>query len=326
VTDALSANGYQGSSADPDVFNWITQTDTWDNASSDYDWVERYVLTKLYDDLDGPNWSRSDDWKSTTVWHCEWWKITCDSSGSVTKVSFSQNNGLSGTFPMDLIALTSMTELAISEENSLVPGATIPAAITQLSNLKFLAVQNVGITEIGNEIEQMSSLTRLNINRNQFGTFPTGLYGIGNQLTMLEMIGSMNSATIPTGINAFTKLLRWDLYGAKLVGEIPSEFGEITSLTYLRMGLNHFQNTIPTIIGQLSNLNQLYWTGGGNAYQKMIGPIPAEIINLTNLKSINLMNNALTGTIPPLPTSLTSCVLGSNNFIDTTNGGTLCGF
>ena len=84
-----------------------------------------------------------------------------------------------------------------------------------------------------------------------------------------------------------------NLLESGLTGEIPSEIGNLTNLTYLDLGYNQLSGEIPSEIGNLTNLVQL------NLYHNdLIGEIPSEIGNLTNLTYLYLHFNQLTGEIP----------------------------
>jgi Leucine-rich repeat (LRR) protein len=78
-----------------------------------------------------------------------------------------------------------------------------------------------------------------------------------------------------------------------LIGTIPPEMGNLTSMTGLYLGRNQLTGEIPVEIFDLSELIDLY------LYQNQLGgEIPIEIGNLANLKLLVLMNNQLTGEIP----------------------------
>mmetsp|Transcript_45943 Transcript_45943/g.111286 ORF Transcript_45943/g.111286 Transcript_45943/m.111286 type:complete len:90 (+) Transcript_45943:381-650(+) len=74
----------------------------------------------------------------------------------------------------------------------------------------------------------------------------------------------------------------------------------------------------------------------GLMYNDLTGPLPDEFSGMTQLTSLQVNENFLTGTIPPLPSSLTGCALAKNDpnwihytsrktegncFTDTTNAG-----
>lgn len=84
-----------------------------------------------------------------------------------------------------------------------------------------------------------------------------------------------------------------DLSDNKISGSIPSELGNLTTLTNLNLSSNNLAGSVPASIGNLTNLTNLNL--GGNS---LTGAIPAELGNLTNLTCLDLGSNNLTGTIP----------------------------
>ena len=83
------------------------------------------------------------------------------------------------------------------------------------------------------------------------------------------------------------------LGGNQLMGEIPSELGNLDELTGLFLDQNQLMGAIPSELGNLSNLQNLY------LYQnELTGAIPSELGDLSNLQELYLYQNQLTGAIP----------------------------
>jgi Leucine-rich repeat (LRR) protein len=79
----------------------------------------------------------------------------------------------------------------------------------------------------------------------------------------------------------------------QLSGTIPSELGNLSNLWSLYLDHNQLNGPIPSELGSLSNLRDLIL--GSNQFS---GPIPAELGNLSNLQRLFLDQNQLNGPIP----------------------------
>jgi len=85
-----------------------------------------------------------------------------------------------------------------------------------------------------------------------------------------------------------------NLSSNNLNGTIPSGIGNLTNLENLDVSQNQITGTIPVEISQLTNLYSL-----NLSLNNLSGSIPTEIALLTNLNYLYLNRNQLTGNIPP---------------------------
>ena len=127
-----------------------------------------------------------------------------------------------------------------------------------------------------------------------------------------------------------------DLTGKGLDGTIPLEVSFLaTSLNILRLTSNTLKGTLPSQLGMLSSLQQLYASSAelqGNiptsfglmtaltwldlSQNALKGPIPSTFGNLTSLSYLVLSDNSLSGKVPPelgLATNLDSLHITGNN-------------
>ncbi|XP_057724098.1 probable leucine-rich repeat receptor-like serine/threonine-protein kinase At3g14840 [Arachis stenosperma] len=96
-----------------------------------------------------------------------------------------------------------------------------------------------------------------------------------------------------------------------LPGTLPPELVRLPYLQEIDLTLNYLNGTIPREWGSLNLLNI---TLGGN---RLTGPIPKEIANISTLKSFVAESNQLYGDLPPELGNLTQIqrlILSSNNF------------
>mmetsp|Transcript_13746 Transcript_13746/g.29355 ORF Transcript_13746/g.29355 Transcript_13746/m.29355 type:complete len:259 (-) Transcript_13746:300-1076(-) len=101
------------------------------------------------------------------------------------------------------------------------------------------------------------------------------------------------TGTIPTQIGELTKVTALRLYGNSLDGTIPTEIGLLTDLEELELDYNKLVGTIPTAVGKLTKLTFLYLSGNN-----LTGTIPTEIGKLTKLERLFLEQNKLSGSVP----------------------------
>ena len=119
-------------------------------------------------------------------------------------------------------------------------------------------------------------------------------WGNCNELWSGHTDGCMSSGCY--SIEQTTELLRT----YTIVGEIPSEIGELVNLRYIYIEGCDISGEIPLEIGNLVNLqsfsiydNEEFFESSG-----LTGEIPDEIGNLTNLEWLELSDNQLTGGFP----------------------------
>jgi len=102
--------------------------------------------------------------------------------------------------------------------------------------------------------------------------------------------GAIESGTTVTQRGTVTAIF---LEQNKLVGTIPSSIGNLTNLADLFLNGNQLAGTIPSSIGTLSHL-----IGLDLSFNKYAGAIPSFLANLSQLTSLDLGGNRFTGSIP----------------------------
>ena len=203
---------------------------------------------------------------------------------------------LTGTIPLELGNLTSLTNLRLSNNQLTGP---IPPELGRLSNLESLSLWGNELSgAIPEELGNLSSLTFLRLSGNQLaGSMPAELGNLTN-LDFLSLGGNRLTGAIPPELGRLTNLLILDLGtagsgGNRLTGTIPSELSNLTKLQSLNLWHNRLTGQIPTWLGNRTDLRVLIL-----ADNQLTGTIPTELGNLTKVSQLWLANNQLTGTIP----------------------------
>ncbi|KAK4857980.1 hypothetical protein QYF36_009057 [Acer negundo] len=114
------------------------------------------------------------------------------------------------------------------------------------------------------------------------------------QLQHIDLAYNYLNGSIPVAWSS----MQWkfiSLFGNRLSGNIPSDLGSITSLTYLDIEANQFSGTVPTQLGKLVNLETLRLSSNN-----LTGNLPMELAELKNLTDFRINDNNFNGSIPDI--------------------------
>ncbi|KAF9618244.1 hypothetical protein IFM89_000879 [Coptis chinensis] len=103
-------------------------------------------------------------------------------------------------------------------------------------------------------------------------------------------------------------ITRLRVYELNVVGVIPEELTNLTSLTFIKLDGNYLTGPLPAFLGNLTSLDLL-----SVAYNALSGTIPAELGRLRRLRVLSLGSNNFSG---PLPSELGSLVNLEEMYID----------
>lgn len=120
-----------------------------------------------------------------------------------------------------------------------------------------------------------------------------GVVVLSGRVASLSLESNNLIGTIPLELGNLTSLTKLWLYSNTITGSIPAELGNITSLKRLNLRSNMLSGSIPSELGNLTNLTDLDLNRND-----LTGSIPIELGNLANLAGLNLRSNSLTGSIP----------------------------
>lgn len=185
-----------------------------------------------------------------------------------------------------------LEHLALSKNNF---QGTLPESFKNLKKLKTLYIHTNGFTgEVFDVIKHFESLELLDIAFNNFeGTLPSE-FGNMNNLTDL-FIGHNNfRGEIPQELSNCKNLKRFQCDGSHDIGgEIPTFFGQLSNLEFLKLDTCAFNGTLPMSLG---NLEKLSFLDVNSNYLE--GRIPTQLGKAISLKTLALANNDFEGDIP----------------------------
>lgn len=264
---------------------------------------ERAALVALYNATGGTNWTNKNGWLGDTGTECSWFGVSCDGYGVVELNLIG--NGLAGTIPAELSQLSQLRALRL--QNNQLTGS-IPAELSELGNLTGLFLfRNQLSGTIPSSLGQLSNLTHLYLQQNLLsGSIPPSLGQLSN-LVQLFAFENQLSGSIPSELGQLSNLAVLGLRDNQLSGAIPAELGQLSSLATLILTNNSLTGEIPVALGQLSNLQYLYLTGN-----QLSGSIPTVLTQLSKLATLDLSNNNLTGTLPEFAESVAVNVDGNS--------------
>ena len=138
------------------------------------------------------------------------------------------------------------------------------------------------------------------------------LYSITNantqdSLALVDLYSNTNGASWVNNINWLTapvskwngvtlrsgRVTQLELFNNNLDGTIPSSLGNLSNLTLLDLSKNNLTGNIPSSFGNLSNLTSLNLEAN-----QLTGSMPSSLGNLSFLQYLTLDANQLTGAIP----------------------------
>lgn len=131
-------------------------------------------------------------------------------------------------------------------------------------------------------------------------------------ITHIMLKGQDLPGVLPPSLAKLPYIIYVDFWANYLNGTIPKEWGS-TKLEVLAVGVNRLSGPIPEYLGNITSL--IYLSLENNMFN---GEVPASLEKLVNLEALVLNTNNLTGAIPTelsRLTKLTQLRISSNNFV-----------
>ncbi|CAB9510302.1 Leucine Rich Repeat [Seminavis robusta] len=278
------------SSSQYQAFTWLTLDPNLRRYKS---WrrEQRFALATFFYEFGGPQfWT----WLNYEIDECEWGEsfsskqVHCNTDGHVKRITMRKSDTIMdfiGSIPPELSLLGQLEEVDLSGNHqhkpilSLLPSSlspesfpslkvigctncslrlSIPAELCDWTQLHTLRLGTNWLSAIPVEIQQMTQLQELILNRNSLtGTIPVELTQL-DQLQSLSLETNRMFGMVPSEIGLMTSLTRLGLSeNRKMTGSLPSELGLMTALAFLNMSTTAISGSIPSELGLLTSLTEL---------------------------------------------------------------------
>ena len=250
-------------------------------------------------------WQSDDGWLKDAD-ECSWYGITCNEQGFVEGIDLS-GNLLTGSFPPETALLKeSLVRLNLKKNmmyNFADAGTRWLGQLTQLKELD-LSETPFHYKGIPSAIGKLVDLEILDISYSLFfGELRDRTFSKLKNLQFLDIGGNSYNSSLPLSIGNLTKLQYFYASDCDLEGDLSvwTQPAQTPGLYELWIDQNpKVVGPIPPEIGQYSNLASLSLTGLG-----ISGPIPKQLGDLSEMKQLWLYGNKLNGEIPPQLGNLT---------------------
>ncbi len=258
--------------------------------------LARISLVALYNATDGANWENNANWLSDKPLG-DWHGVDVDANGLVVTLNLGSNN-LAGQIPSELGQLSNLRELYLG--NNQLSGE-IPSELGQLSlyHLYLYGNQFTGCYSL--DLSTHNDLDKLGLPWcGQEKAILTALYNATDGANWENNANWLSDRPLGDwhGVDVNADAKRWvvttlSLGSNNLVGEIPSQLGDLFELEHLGLGNNQLSGEIPPELGDLFYLQKLNLSDN-----QLSGEIPSELGQLDGLRKLRLGGNQFTGCHP----------------------------
>ncbi|KAG6642832.1 receptor-like protein EIX1 [Carya illinoinensis] len=232
--------------------------------------------------------------------------INASTSSQLLFLDLSDNYDLMEVYNLDwLIHLSSLTYLDMSGVN-LSQVVNWPNKVMMLPSLTHLSLSSCSLSTLTTpqflsiNASTSSQLLFLDLSGNYFTcSIFHWLFNSTTNLVDLHLryINGLHECSIPDAFGSLNSLQTLNLAGNMLVGGIPRSLWNLCSLDSLHLGYNRLSGNLYEFMSNASSCLTDSLQHFVISDNRFTGPLPETIGNLSNLETLNIDNNSLTGVI-----------------------------
>ncbi|XXG68630.1 hypothetical protein AAC387_Pa06g1675 [Persea americana] len=211
-------------------------------------------------------------------------------------------NALSGNIPKELGKLQNLLSLSFSSNSF---SGSLPPELGNLTKLEQIYIDSAGMS--GEIPPTFAKLRNLKIvwasDNNISGKLPDFIGNNWTNITILSLQGNSFEGPIPSSFGNLISLTNLRLSDVSNGSSTLDFIKNMTSLSTLVMRNNMLSGSIPSSIGDYSALQLL-----DLSFNNLTGKLPASLFNMTSLSYLFLGSNSLSGTLPLNKRSLLTAI------------------
>ncbi|KAL5569680.1 hypothetical protein UlMin_026255 [Ulmus minor] len=203
-----------------------------------------------------------------------------------------ENNLLTGVIPEYMGKFGKMRQLDLATNRF---SGRIPFSLGNLTKLFYLHLPNNKLEgSIPRSIGNLKSLQWLSLSNNNLrGEVPSEVFFLPSLSILLDLSQNFLLGRLPVEVGQLKTINTLDFSSNNLSGEIPDTIGDCSSLAYLSLKGNSFDQNIPVSLAALKGLDHL-----DISMNNLSGKVPKDLQKLSFLLYLNISFNNLEGEVP----------------------------